>query len=238
MSGIVSRYGLPEVVITDKGKELTAQAWEEFLKECGIDHRTTTPYHPQTNGRVERFNGTLKRLLAKLVKNDLPAWESFLPDALWAYRTTTHASTGMTPYGALFGLAPRLPGQIVRGQPVSQHRARLREAREAARKAQVRAGTSRLLRRQRNQPAAEVLHPGDLVILKQHVGLTLQAKGDPGWVVEEVRGPVIRISRDQQVRTVNREHLVKAPPGAEFVHLESRRRKWKMEPEWLSEPKF
>lgn len=44
-------------VLTDGGSGFTADAFENAGKRLGVSHRTTRPYTPQTNGRVERFNG-------------------------------------------------------------------------------------------------------------------------------------------------------------------------------------
>ena len=54
------RYGEPEILITDNGKEFTARDWELYLAQLGVKHNVTTPVHPQSNGKTERFNRTLK----------------------------------------------------------------------------------------------------------------------------------------------------------------------------------
>jgi hypothetical protein len=238
MAGIVSRYGIPEQILTDRGPEFSAHAFESFLKECGTEHRKSAPFCPSTNGRCERLNQSVKKILAKLVRNDLPTWEARLQEALWAYRSSVHVSIGMTPFEAVFGMIPRLPGQSVGGLPMSEHRKRLHLAWEVARKAQTRAGDLRLARRRglKKYKGKVDLSPGDKVILKQHVGLTLQAKGDPGWVVQRVRGPVIKIARGEKTRIVNSAHLTKAPVGAEIVNLGKRRRRRVIKPQWLSRP--
>jgi transposase InsO family protein len=65
-------YGLPASVLTDNGAVFTANsrgagrcAIELELAVLGIVYRHSTPYHPQTCGKVERFHQTLKRWLAK-----------------------------------------------------------------------------------------------------------------------------------------------------------------------------
>ena len=75
----------------------------------------TSPHHPQTDGMVERFNATLKRLLRKLTQNSEVEWDLCLPYVLWSYRGTIHKTTGFSPYQLLFGKQMRMPlDQMVR----------------------------------------------------------------------------------------------------------------------------
>src|SRR5919206_20187 len=48
-------------VLTDRGSCFTAEAFEQACRELGVEHRTTRPYTPRTNGMVERFNGRVQR---------------------------------------------------------------------------------------------------------------------------------------------------------------------------------
>ena len=53
----------------------------------------TTPYHPEIDGLVEWFNGTLKQMLRKCVDVTAKDWDKWLPFILFAYREVTQAST-------------------------------------------------------------------------------------------------------------------------------------------------
>jgi transposase InsO family protein len=48
-----------EKILTDNGNGYRSFAWRDLCDELGIKHRRTRPYHPATNGKVERFNRTL-----------------------------------------------------------------------------------------------------------------------------------------------------------------------------------
>jgi len=223
MSRIVAQYGLPEVLITDQGKEFAATEFISFMREVGIDHRRTTAYHPQTNGRTERFNGSLKRILAKLVKNDLPTWEKCLPQALWAYRTASHVTLGTSPYKALYGMAPRQPQQPTKGQPMGERLRQLHQARKLAHDSLTKSVNVQWRKRQVGARDIPVLHPNDPVLLKCHVGPALQSQWEPGWTCIKVEGPVVLIQKDTELRRVNREKLRLAPPGADFIELNPRK---------------
>ena len=106
---VVPRHGAPVVLITDNGQEFKATAWRTYLKQLGVEHRTTTPVHPQSNGRTERFNRTLKELLAKSVNNYTPDWEDRLGDCLAAYRVGVSDVTGHTPFFLLYRRRVRTP---------------------------------------------------------------------------------------------------------------------------------
>ena len=73
----------------------------------GGSHKTkTTPYHPERDGLVERFNITL---FSGEHKDD---WDDFLPPVMMAYRSSVHESTGFSPYRLMFGEECTLPMDI------------------------------------------------------------------------------------------------------------------------------
>jgi len=59
-------YGKPVTLLTDNGKEFMGYLIQNLLRCFGIKHQHTLPYHPQTNGRLEKFNNTLTQMLAKM----------------------------------------------------------------------------------------------------------------------------------------------------------------------------
>ena len=73
----------------------------------------TTPYHPCSDGLVERFNRTLLAMLAMFVSQEHDNWDDLLPFMMLAYNTTVHTSTGYTPYRLVFGDECNLPGNLV-----------------------------------------------------------------------------------------------------------------------------
>ena len=100
MKASFASHGLPVTLVTDNGSVFTSQEFEEFLTKNGISHIKTSPYHPASNGLIERAVQTMKLALKKGAGKDL---ESCLMRLLFRYRMTPHASTGASPAELLMG---------------------------------------------------------------------------------------------------------------------------------------
>jgi transposase InsO family protein len=53
---ILSRFGIPRVMISDGGTHFCNKPFESLMKKYGITHKVVTPHHPQTSGQVELVN--------------------------------------------------------------------------------------------------------------------------------------------------------------------------------------
>jgi transposase InsO family protein len=84
---IYMHYGAPQEIFTDQGKNLWGDVVKEYLKKIGTNHKGTSPYHPRTNGKVERLNGILEGILSKLLfQKPTKLWDQYLDAALFACR--------------------------------------------------------------------------------------------------------------------------------------------------------
>ncbi|MCO5599577.1 hypothetical protein L7F22_053711 [Adiantum nelumboides] len=75
----------------------------EFWEELHIVHQHGTPYYPQSNGLVEKANGTIAGIISKMVKDKTKLWDDFLDGALWAYWTTYKEATEFTSFHLVYG---------------------------------------------------------------------------------------------------------------------------------------
>ncbi|KAL5473843.1 hypothetical protein EMCRGX_G028405 [Ephydatia muelleri] len=110
---------LPETP-RDQGKNFEAKVIQEICHLLGVTKTRTTPYHPQSDGLVERFNRTLLEMLSTTVADEHD-WDLSLPTQLLAYRTSVQETTGTTPFQLMFGRNPRLPEDVLYSLPVASH---------------------------------------------------------------------------------------------------------------------
>eukprot|EP00117_Sycon_ciliatum_P009189 scpid21588/ scgid11586/ Retrovirus-related Pol polyprotein from transposon 412; Protease; Reverse transcriptase; Endonuclease len=110
--GWICRYGAPCTIHSDQGPQFESRIFTQLCALYSITKTRTTPYHPQSDGMVERFNRTLQAMIASTTTNHRD-WDLHLQHATLAYRTSLHSSTGFTPYRLLFGQEATLPLDIM-----------------------------------------------------------------------------------------------------------------------------
>lgn len=110
-TNIFCRYGVSRIMIVDGGPE-NKDAVEKLSDRFGMYRLQVVPYHPESNGLVERGHQPIVDALSKLTEcSDEPAWKwkDHLNSILWADRTTVKRTTGYAPYRLLFGMDCVLP---------------------------------------------------------------------------------------------------------------------------------
>ena len=110
-------FGAPKVLISDRAASFVSSA--EFKKFCGIHHienRFTSSYHPETNGRVERLNQLIGKMLSKFCAGDVSRWDKFVDAVCFNLNIRKHTVTNYSPSFLGFGLSPRLSGNLTNPQ--------------------------------------------------------------------------------------------------------------------------
>jgi len=94
---------------------MVAGLTQELYRRLGIELRCSTPYHPEGNSLVERWNQSLKNMLHHVMISDHPRnWDRKLPYLLWAYREIPNATTGLSPYQLVYGRVGRGPLSVLK----------------------------------------------------------------------------------------------------------------------------
>ncbi|KAL4100899.1 hypothetical protein QTP88_020924 [Uroleucon formosanum] len=112
-------FGIPTSILTDCGTNFLSDVFKNMCKLLDIEKSKTTPWHPQTNGYLERSHKTLKNYLRSFVDKD-NNWDKLLCYSTFCYNTTVHTSTDFTPYELLFGRKPNIPSTLTR-EPEPQY---------------------------------------------------------------------------------------------------------------------
>lgn len=114
LCSVYSRVGVPRQVVHDQGSQFMSDVMAEVSRLLSVQNLVSSPYHPQCNGLVERFNGTLKAMLRKLCGERPKDWDRYLESVLFAYREVRQESLGFSPFELLYGRTVRGPMAILR----------------------------------------------------------------------------------------------------------------------------
>ena len=85
---IICRFGIPRALVSDNGKQFDNPKFRDFCAELEIKNYYSSPSHPQSNGQAEVTIRTLKAALKTKLEDLKGKWAEYLPEVLWAYRTT------------------------------------------------------------------------------------------------------------------------------------------------------
>ncbi len=111
IGGWVARFGVPEQISSDRGRQFCSSVWDALTRQLGVKMRSTTPYHPQSNGVVERFHHRLKDALrARSANTD---WFQHLPWVLLGLRAAPREDSGISAAELVYGCPLSLPGQFL-----------------------------------------------------------------------------------------------------------------------------
>ncbi|UYV72451.1 hypothetical protein LAZ67_9003197 [Cordylochernes scorpioides] len=100
---VILKHGAPREIVMDRGRNFQSKLLQELTNKCGIKKKTTTAYHPQTNGLTERLNRTIADMLSMYMDLDQKNWDEMLPFITFAYNTAKQESTGFTPFFLIHG---------------------------------------------------------------------------------------------------------------------------------------
>jgi transposase InsO family protein len=117
IKGIVSRFGVPNRIITDNGSQFTSNLFRTYCANLGTQICYASVAHPQSNGQAEHANAeVLRGLKTRTFKKKLEAcgrgWMDELQSVLWSIRTTATKPTRETPFFLVYGAEAVLPHEV------------------------------------------------------------------------------------------------------------------------------
>ena len=220
------KYGAPSILISDQGTNYMSSDFEEFLKSWNVKHHRSSPAHPQSNGMVEKFNGTLAMLLHSLASHNPENWDLYVPMAVYSYNVSWNAATKATPYFLVFGLDPDPVFTRKLGcSPADIHQyTSLEQAREQARRhiQNMQQDNMSRVNAHRNQCKIEVGH--QVLVLSKPLKIQKGGKIANRWigpflVTQKLAENVYEIStktRRKKVRVENSLSIKRFYPREEF----------------------
>ena len=179
---LILRFGFPRKIQHDQGREFENRLFDQLHQYSRIAKSRTTPYHPQGNGQVERFNRTLLGMLRTLSSEEKQNWRDHLNKVVHAYNCMRQAATGYSPFDLLFGRSPRLPTDVAFGPQngedgvaaiapedyAQKWQEQMKQAYEIASR-HIEQSAAQRKRRYDTRATSAPLHPGDRVLVKNVV---------------------------------------------------------------------
>ena len=111
LHGWVAKFGVPRVMTSDRGAQFTSALWANMSETLGVQLNTTTAYHPESNGMVERMHRQLKESLKARLAG--PDWHAQLPWTLLGMRATWKQDLGASPAELVYGAPLTVPGDCL-----------------------------------------------------------------------------------------------------------------------------
>jgi transposase InsO family protein len=110
---LISQHGLPRAIVSDRGSKFVSKLGRFLIDKLGIRLRSSTLFHPQTDGQTERVNQVLEQYLRIFTSYNQDNWSKLLGQASFCYNNSVHSATKVTPFYANFGYHPRWINEVL-----------------------------------------------------------------------------------------------------------------------------
>lgn len=104
------------MVQTDQGTKFTLKTFAQVLGDLGIKHQTSSAYHPQSQGCLERIHQTLKSMIRAYCVQTGKDWVEGLHFLVFAARDSVQELLGFSPAELVFGHTVRCPLKLLQEQ--------------------------------------------------------------------------------------------------------------------------
>lgn len=114
------RYSVPKYLVADNQISFNSDLFKRFCKAFNIRKINCTPYHPESNGALERTHFSIKTMIKSFINKDLNDWHLLLDYAVSTYNKSYHSSIGTSPHEIIYGKAAR-PVEMISKQSVTDY---------------------------------------------------------------------------------------------------------------------
>ncbi|MBW0537845.1 hypothetical protein O181_077560 [Austropuccinia psidii MF-1] len=90
---VFSKHGLPISIVNDRGSFFVSSLWTKLFQNLKISRDILTSFHPKADGQKERVNHILEQYLQMYVSYHQDKWNTWLPQAEFAYNNAENSST-------------------------------------------------------------------------------------------------------------------------------------------------
>ena len=114
IENVFCRFGAFKVLLSDRARNFTSVLIAEVNEILEVDHRLTTPYHPQCNDQVKIYNKSIANMLSHFVKENPKDWRRYVPFCQLAHTSSKHTALKMSPSALLMCREMRLPYELTK----------------------------------------------------------------------------------------------------------------------------
>jgi len=158
-------HGLLKHVVSDRGPQFIASFTKELYRLLGIRLSSSTAWHPQTDGQMERVNQELDQFLHLFVNERQNNWYDLLPIAEFQHNNHVHSMTQQPPFLLDTGRIPHMgfePNQVPSGlETVNEFTERMKSATEETKSVICKAQEDMTQYYNRRRTPAPMYKPGD-----------------------------------------------------------------------------
>ena len=197
LSNVYKRFGLPDIIISDRGPQFASHVFQELMKLLGIESRMSTAHHPQTDGETERVNQEVQAYLRIFCAYHQETWKQYLPTAEFCHNQRTHSTTGTAPFHLMMGYDPKAIPTAFEDTKVPAADQRLKELKEARIEALAAHDLARIKMQERvKKTNPHTFKKGDKVWLdarflnRQYESRKLSPKKEGPFIISDVKGPL------------------------------------------------
>ena len=122
IDNFLSKFGYPFQIHSDQGRNFESKLFHSVCELLKIHKSRTTPYRPQANGQVERYNRTLMEAIRCFTDNRPNDWDKYLQQLAGALRSSVNRHTGFTPNMLMLGREINQPVDLMFRTPTEHEK--------------------------------------------------------------------------------------------------------------------